>query len=164
MAEMLVEGIGFDENDNPVVILQDKAKSTTLLIWIEVPEAWAIQIKLENRITPRPLTHDLIVNTVKACGAEISGAWIYKYEGCTFFAKVVISDSMGIYGIESRPSDAIALALRSNVEIYVNDDILKSLGVPYNTESRSGPNEPCTAWENQRFIRLIQGDMSDQPD
>ncbi|MBU1261778.1 bifunctional nuclease family protein [bacterium] len=123
MTEVEVMGVAFDGSTNmPIVVLKDK-RDRTLPIWIGILEAQSILFALENIKTPRPLTHDLLKNIIENLGAELKEVAITNLTNNTFYAKVV----MGIDGktaeIDSRPSDAIALAIRTSSPIFVADSL-----------------------------------------
>ena len=123
MTEVEVMGVAFDGSTNmPIVVLKDK-RDRTLPIWIGILEAQSILFALENIKAPRPFTHDLLKDIIENVGAELKEVAITSLANNTFYAKVI----MGIDGktkeLDSRPSDAIALALRTSSPIFVSDSL-----------------------------------------
>ena len=124
--EMKVKTVVIDPNaQSPVVVLEGVAAKEFLPIWIDVPEARAISMEIEQVKTPRPLTHDLIRNILNGLGAKVNRVTITDLRNNTYMATI----SMAIKGqeseIDSRPSDAIAIALRMNAPIYVSLQVIE---------------------------------------
>ena len=109
---------------DPVVILKDLEGKRHLPILIGPFEATAIALALEGTQVPRPLSHDLMKSVIEALKAKVSKIVIHDIQENTFFAKVVLESSSGPLEIDARPSDSIALALRTNSPIYVTDQIM----------------------------------------
>lgn len=127
MTEMEIFQIRMDDRrGEQLVILREKGGSFRLLpIVIGVFEAEAIRIKVKGVKTARPLTHDLLIGTIKQLGATMERIVIDSLEGGTFFAKLILRASAGEeVRVDARPSDAIALALRANVPIFVEKEVL----------------------------------------
>ncbi|MEK9150113.1 MAG: bifunctional nuclease family protein [Candidatus Desantisbacteria bacterium] len=123
MTEVEVMGVAFDGSTNmPIVVLKDK-RDRTLPIWIGILEAQSILFALENVKTPRPLTHDLLKDIIDKLGAELKEVAITSLTNNIFFAKVVIGIDGKKTELDSRPSDAIALALRTSSPIFVSDSL-----------------------------------------
>ena len=122
---MVIKGLMLDPSSNvPIVILRDEDNSIFLPIWIGVFEANAIAIQIENVEPPRPLTHDLLQSMLDAVGAEVEEVLINELHENTFFAQITLATADGPQVIDSRPSDAIALALRVEAPIYALPDVL----------------------------------------
>jgi bifunctional DNase/RNase len=133
MIEMKVRGIAVDPNlKTPAVILTDEEEKRYLPIWIGVAEATAIFIQLNEQTLPRPMTHDLLKSVIEALGAKVSKVLINDIEESTFFARIFleIPDSGGKIEVDSRPSDAIALALRVDAPIFVAEKVVMKATIP----------------------------------
>ena len=128
MVEMELNKIIIDEKrHDQIIVLKEKNSDKLLPIVIGINEASAIKMKLSNIEPPRPLTHDLVKSIMDSLDAKLESVVIDKIEDNTFFAKLSIKDSSGqIKIIDSRPSDSIALALRSDAKIFVEEDVLKN--------------------------------------
>lgn len=125
MIEMRVEGITMDPKSNmPVVILKSRKHSKSLPIWIGIFEASAIALKLDGVDSPRPLTHDLLKSIIEKLNAKVSRIYINELKDNTFYAKISIIAAKKKLNIDCRPSDAIALAVRTNSPIFVNEEII----------------------------------------
>ena len=115
-----VQGVGFDPALNsPVVVLQNKEKSKAIPIWVGMPEAQAIHLQLEGKVLPRPMTHDLMKNIIEEVGAEFEKVVVNTLKDSTYYAHIHLVQKGKPLEIDSRPSDAIALALRFHRPIYV---------------------------------------------
>lgn len=112
--------------NKPIILLRERGGQRYVPIWIGAPEATAIAYAQQGVVPPRPLTHDLIVNLIDGLGHALSSVVITKMEEGVFFADVVIDEDRRI---GSRSSDAIAIALRANIPIYVADQVLDEVGV-----------------------------------
>lgn len=127
MIEMSVEGLVFDPLTNtPIIILKDKDGGKSLPIWVGYPEATAIALQMETVETPRPMTHDLIKNLIIGINVDVSHICVNDLKDNTFYAIISINTNEGIVEIDSRPSDAIAVALRLEAPIYVTSKVLES--------------------------------------
>ncbi|MDI6786530.1 MAG: bifunctional nuclease family protein [bacterium] len=132
MIEMKVIGIALDSKNNnvPIVILSDKENKRVLPIWVGFFEAQAILFALENVPVPRPLTHDLMSNIINILGGKVTHIVINALKNNTYFARINISKDDKSLEIDSRPSDAIALALREKATIFVPDPVLNMASMP----------------------------------
>ena len=131
MVEVKVDDVSIGKkNGTPVVILKQKEGDPIrrLLIWMGEAEAKAIKSYLANTPSPRPMTHDLIKNIVDALSTTVNAVNITKIEESTFYAKLSLKKDTQEIEIDSRPSDAIAIAIRYNAPIYVDDVVLKENG------------------------------------
>ena len=136
MIEMDIDSIRVSlMNYQRVVILKEKSSQRYLPIWIGPAEAESIAIKLQDVSVPRPLTHDLITNIIGELGAKISAILVSDLTNDTFFAKIVLDHDGGQVEIDSRPSDAIALAVRTKAPIYVDEGVLERAGVLIDKET-----------------------------
>ncbi len=126
MVRMEIKGLLMDPVSNmPVVILRDAADGVFLPIWVGIFEANAIAIEMEKVTTPRPMTHDLLKNVLAELETKVDRIVINDLRDNTFFARIHLSRGGTTWDVDSRPSDAIALALRSKAEIFVEEDVLE---------------------------------------
>lgn len=109
----------------PVVILRDSGDKSFLPIWVGVFEANAIALQLEGIKTPRPMTHDLLRETIGSLGATLERVVITKLEESTYFAELHLAVGERFIVVDSRPSDAIALALRTAAPLFVEESVLE---------------------------------------
>ena len=124
---MTIKGLMLDPISNsPIVVLKDSEEKIFLPIWVGIFEANAIALKLENIDTPRPMTHDLMTTLIRQSGWEIERIVITELKESTFFAAIHLRGTDGEKIIDSRPSDAIALALRNSAPIYVDEQVLEA--------------------------------------
>ncbi len=123
---MVLKGIILDPVSNmPVLILQQEGATRYLPIWIGIFEANAIAMKLDGVASPRPMTHDLFTSVVEALGAKLIDVVINSLEENTFYAVIRLTAGGREISVDSRPSDAIALAVRSNCPIYADSLVLE---------------------------------------
>ena len=123
--EMTVKGLIIDPITNrPIVILRDKDGQRVLPIWVGPFEANAIAVQLENMPTPRPMTHDLLKNVIHDLKADIQKIVVSDLKENTFYALIYLQVNGEAVAVDSRPSDAIALALRSRAPIFVEDKVI----------------------------------------
>jgi bifunctional DNase/RNase len=125
--EMKIRGLMMDPVTNmPIVILKDAATEAVLPIWVGVYEANAIALEIEKVTTPRPMTHDLIKNVLTGLEAQVHKVVVTELRDDTFYAVIWMEREGQIVSIDSRPSDALALALRMDCPIFVEDEVLKN--------------------------------------
>jgi len=125
--EMKIRGLMMDPVTNmPIVILKDVGGDSVLPIWVGVYEANAIALEIEKVNTPRPMTHDLIKNLLVGLDTQVHKVVVTELREDTFFAVIWLERDGHIVSIDSRPSDALALALRVDCPIFVEDEVLKS--------------------------------------
>lgn len=125
LIRMMVRGIALDPVTNmPIIILKDQEEKRALPIWVGIFEANAIALELEKIATPRPMTHDLIKNILDGLGATVQQIVVNDLNDNTFFAVIEVSYDGNVVNIDSRPSDAIALALRVNAPIFVTEKVV----------------------------------------
>jgi len=125
--EMTIKGLMIDPITNmPIVILKDKAGDRVLPIWVGVFEANAIALQIENIATPRPMTHDLIKNILTEIEADVQRIVVSDLRDNTFYAMIYLDRDGETIAIDARPSDAIALALRTRAPIFVEDSVVES--------------------------------------
>ena len=125
LVSMSIKGLMLDPISNsPIVVLKDDEEKFFLPIWVGIFEANAIALQLENITTPRPMTHDLLRNMIEELHAQVTRVIINDLRDSTFFAQILLSTSDKTYEIDARPSDAIALALRTEAPIFVAQSVL----------------------------------------
>jgi len=132
MKEVEVAMITFDINAQmPIVFLREKEGSPRRLlpIWVGIAEAQSIHYKIQNQEFPRPMTHDLLKNVIEQLGAKVTSVFIHSIRGTTFYGQINLSFNGTEIEIDSRPSDAIALALRADAAIYVAEEVMKQSGI-----------------------------------
>ncbi len=130
MIEMIIDSIRVSMmNYQRVVILKEKTDERYLPIWIGPAEADAIAVKLQDVTIPRPLTHDLLRSVIDALGATINSIIVNDLKNDTFYAKIILNVDGGQMEVDSRPSDALALAVRSEAPIYAEEIVLDKAGV-----------------------------------
>ncbi len=126
MVEMKVFGLALDEDSQvPVLILKDMEEKLVLPIWIGAMEAMAISLALNEVSLPRPMTHDLLLNAILELGGIVNNIAVTSLEDGTYYAEIRVDMSGEMKHIDSRPSDAIALAIRADAPIIVNPEVLE---------------------------------------
>ena len=124
--EMRIRGLMMDPVTNmPIVVLKDVEGDSVLPIWVGVYEANAIALEIEKVTTPRPITHDLLKNMLTGFGASVSKIVVTELKDDTFYAVIWAERDGQTISIDSRPSDALALALRVDCPIFVDDKVLR---------------------------------------
>lgn len=153
MIEMRVMGIALDtRTGSPIVVLHDKENRKALPIWIGSAEASAIIRKIENLAVARPMTHDLIINIVEKTGYKLDRIEIHDVEKETYFASLVLAGDDGKeIEIDSRPSDAIAVAIRTDAPIFVSPKVLASGSV-----STDSAKDEAEEQEFKSFIQSVK--------
>lgn len=140
--EMKIRGLMMDPVTNmPVVILKDTGGKRVLPIWVGIYEANAIALEIEKVQTPRPMTHDLLRNVLFGLDAMVQKIVVTELKDDTFYARIWLRRNGNTLTIDSRPSDALALALRTDAPIYVNDEVLKSSKVMNAVSDKPGNDE-----------------------
>lgn len=126
MIQMQLGGLGFDpKNMSPIILLKDTEERNFLPIWIGMFEAAAIAMELQDFKPPRPMTHDLLTKVITSLNGEIKRVLISEVVENTFYAIIeVMTSDKKILKIDSRPSDAIAVAVRASVDIYVSESVM----------------------------------------
>ena len=127
MVEMKVEGLTLDPLTNmPIIILKDLLSDKALPIWVGYFEANAIALEIEKINTPRPMTHDLLRSMISSLHAKVKHVLINDLKDNTFFAVISVIQNGSDMTIDSRPSDAIALALRTKSPIFVEEKVIEA--------------------------------------
>ena len=145
--EMKIRGLMMDPTANtPIVILKDVNGDAVLPIWVGAFEANAIAVEIEKVATQRPMTHDLVKNIVWELGATVKRIVITHLIDNTFFAVIEMVRGEDLFAIDSRPSDAIALALRVDCPIYVRDEVIKNSSASFSEEPGDISSEGEADW------------------
>jgi len=132
---MLIYGVSFDlVGKQPIVLLKTADGNKFLPIWIGHPEAAAILMKLQSQAPPRPMTHDLLSDMLEQLGATISRITVTELRENTFFAQITVTQDGQEIEIDSRPSDAIALAIRAEAPIYAADRVIEESAIEFEGE------------------------------
>ena len=125
--EMKIRGLMMDPVTNmPIVVLKDPAGDAVLPIWVGIYEANAIALEIEKVATPRPMTHDLIKNVLTGLETKVHKVVVTELRDDTFFAVIWMECNGSLISVDSRPSDALAVAMRLDCPIFVEDEVLKS--------------------------------------
>jgi bifunctional DNase/RNase len=140
--EMKIRGLMMDPVTNmPIVVLKDVAGDAVLPIWVGVYEANAIALEIEKVTTPRPMTHDLIKNLLIGLETKVHKIVVNELRDDTFFAVIWMEREGKVISIDSRPSDALAVALRLDCPIYVDEEVLKTSKMANSTADRVSSEE-----------------------
>jgi bifunctional DNase/RNase len=135
MYEMVIYGVSFDlVGKQPIVLLKTADGNKFLPIWIGHPEAAAILMKLQGASTPRPMTHDLVTDMLGELNASVARVAVTELRENTFYAQITLQVNGSEIEIDSRPSDAIALAVRADAKIYVADEVIDDSAIEFNQE------------------------------
>jgi bifunctional DNase/RNase len=135
MQEMVIYGVSFDMvGKQPIVLLKTVTGNTFLPIWIGHAEAAAILMRLQGTDTPRPMTHDLLNDVLNELNAEVARITVTELRENTFYALITLRSQSNEIDIDSRPSDAIALAVRSDAPIYAADAVIEESGIEFESE------------------------------
>jgi bifunctional DNase/RNase len=126
MVLVSVSGLVRDQRNNPVVLLKAAEGDEALPIWIGHSEAIAIELQIKGQTFERPLTHDLMKTALESLGAVVAKVAVTELRDNTFFAKVFVQRDNEVFAIDARPSDSIALALKTDAPIYVATSVLKN--------------------------------------
>jgi bifunctional DNase/RNase len=140
--EMKIRGLMMDPITNmPIVILKEASGSGILPIWVGVYEANAIALEIEKVVTPRPMTHDLLKNVLVGLDTPVRKVVVTNIKDDTFYAIIWLERNGALVSVDSRPSDALALALRIDCPIYVEDEVLRSSKAQAATQDRVNSEE-----------------------
>ena len=174
MLRMNVEGVGFDRLRQTVVVLKDWEGKKILPIWIGPNEARSIALELEGAKSPRPLSHDLLLNCIELRGGRVTRVVVNDLQDSTFYATLDIDTPHGLKHVDARPSDAIAVAVRAKCPIFVDGGAMEALvdiadsedteattNLDAVSEDETGEDDANTSEEEDelsRFRRLIGED------
>ncbi len=151
--EMKIRGLMMDPTTNmPIVVLKDVNGTAILPIWVGVYEANAIALEIEKVATPRPMTHDLIRNLLFGLDAGVKKVVVSDLKDDTFYAMIWVERDGKLISVDSRPSDALAIALRLDCPIYVEETVLKT------SKTASAATEVGTNEELRRWLENLPDD------
>jgi bifunctional DNase/RNase len=153
MQEMVIYGVSFDMvGKQPIVLLKTTDGNKFLPIWIGHPEAAAILMKLQGASTPRPMTHDLLTEMLAQLDARVIRIAVTELRDNTFYALITIVVNGSELEIDSRPSDAIALAVRSGAPIFAADAVIEESAIEFEHED---VNEDEIVEEFKKFLEDV---------
>lgn len=147
-------------SNTPIALLRERSGARRVLpIFIGGPEATAIAFALEEVVTPRPMTHDLIRNLLDDLGVSIESVVVTELRDRTFYAEIELHASDGVHRVSSRPSDALALAIRAGTPIYASEEVLDEAGFEAEDDAEDQPEEEAEVVEQFReFIDNVSPD------
>jgi uncharacterized protein len=135
MYEMVIYGVSFDlVGKQPIVLLKTADGNKFLPIWIGHPEAAAILMKLQGATTPRPMTHDLVTEMLSQLDAQVVRITVTELKENTFYASITVQQNGSEIEIDSRPSDAIALAVRAEAPIFAAEEVIEESAIEFEGE------------------------------
>jgi bifunctional DNase/RNase len=150
MIEMSLAGVRIElPTQSPIVLLREQGGDRYLPIWIGQTEAQAIAIALQGVVTPRPMTHDLMKNMLDEMAVQVDNVSITELREGTFYAVIAMHRNGSSFEVSSRPSDAIALAVRLGCKIFANEDVLSEAGILI-------PNEGEEEEEVEKFREFLE--------
>ena len=150
--EMTIRGLMLDPTSNmPIVILKDVGGETVLPIWVGVYEANAIALEMEKVSTPRPMTHDLIKNVLMGLETKVHKVVVTELREDTFYAVIWLDHGGEVISIDSRPSDALALALRVDCPIYVDELVFKA------SKLAASASDRLTSEDLRKYLEGLDG-------
>jgi bifunctional DNase/RNase len=133
--KVTVYGVSFDvASKQPIVLLKVEGRNRFLPIWIGHPEAAAILMKLQNAELPRPMTHDLLAAIIEQLSANVASVLVTELRDNTFYAVLQLEAAGQEVRVDSRPSDAIALAVRTDAPIFASTELLETNGIEFEQE------------------------------
>ena len=157
MHEMVIYGVSFDlVGKQPIVLLKTADGNKFLPIWIGHPEAAAILMKLQGASTPRPMTHDLMSDMLEQLDAEVTRITVTELRENTFYASITVQQNGSEIEIDSRPSDAIAIAVRSDAPIFAAERVIEESAIEFEGEE---VNEEEIVDEFRRFLDDVSPDQ-----
>jgi bifunctional DNase/RNase len=152
---MVIYGVSFDMvGKQPIVLLKTSDGNKFLPIWIGHPEAAAILMKLQGAATPRPMTHDLVTDMLARLEARVVRIAVTELRENTFYAIVTVAINGSEIEIDSRPSDAIALAVRAEAPIFAADDVIEESAIEF--EHEGDVNEEEVVEEFKKFLDEVK--------
>jgi uncharacterized protein len=157
MIEMVIYGVSFDlVGKQPIVLLKTADGNKFLPIWIGHPEAAAILMKLQGASTPRPMTHDLVTDMLEQLDAQVTRITVTELKENTFYASITVAQNGSEIEVDSRPSDAIALAVRAEAPIYANERVIEESAIEFEGEE---VNEDEIVDEFRKFLDDVSPDQ-----
>ena len=156
MQEMVIYGVSFDlVGKQPIVLLKTADGNKFLPIWIGHPEAAAILMKLQGASTPRPMTHDLVTDMLGQLDAQVVRITVTELKENTFYASITVQQDGSEIEIDSRSSDAIAVAVRAQVPIYAADSVIEESAIEFEGDD---VNEEEIVDEFKRFLDKVSAE------
>lgn len=156
MVEMSIYGVSFDlVGKQPIVLLRTADGSRYLPIWVGHPEAAAILMKLQEKTAPRPLTHDLLLNVLGVLDAEVLRVTVTELRNNTFHATITLRHDGAEIEVDSRSSDALALAIRAGAPIYASDEVVAESAIEFD---ENGQSEEDMVDEFKQFLDSVSAD------
>jgi bifunctional DNase/RNase len=157
MFEMVIYGVSFDlVGKQPIVLLKTADGNKFLPIWIGHPEAAAILMKLQGAATPRPMTHDLMADILEQLDAEVTRITVTELRDNTFYASITVQQNGSEIEIDSRPSDAIAIAVRAEAPIFAAERVIEESAIEFEGEE---VNEEEIVDEFRKFLDDVSPDQ-----
>jgi uncharacterized protein len=149
-SEMVIKGLMVDPVTNmPIVILRDREGDRVLPIWVGIFEANAIALQIENIATPRPMTHDLLRNVIRDLNGRVEKIVVSDLKETTFYALIYLKVGAESIAVDARPSDALALALRTQAPIFVEEHVIDS------AKTVDLSQEPASADRLQKWLESL---------
>lgn len=165
LVEVKVQSLGLDRSSNtPVVILEETGGERVLPIWIGPGEASAIAMQLADMEFSRPLTHDLLVAVLNGLGGNLRKVVISRVEKNTYYAELIVHRNGEVISVDARPSDSIAIALRTKARIFAQDDLLERASIEIadeevpdlgSTPKGEGPSETMDPEQLEEHLRRL---------
>ena len=153
---MLIYGVSFDlVGKQPIVLLKTADGNKFLPIWIGHPEAAAILMKLQSQAPPRPMTHDLLSDMLEQLGAQVIRITVTELRENTFYAQITVAQDGAEIEVDSRPSDAIALAIRAEAPIFAANQVIEESAIEFEGED---VNEEEIVDEFKKFLDRVTPD------
>src|SRR2546429_5402428 len=159
MQELQIYGVSFDlVGKQPIVLLKTAEGNKFLPIWIGHPEAAAILMKLQSATTPRPMTHDLVTDMLEQLGAQVTRITVTELRENTFYAQITVQLDGSEIDVDSRPSDAIALAIRADAPIFAADEVIEESAIEFEGEEVTEEEIESKVSEFKRFLEQVTPD------
>jgi bifunctional DNase/RNase len=160
MTEMVIYGVSFDlVGKQPIVLLKTADGNKFLPIWIGHPEAAAILMKLQSQAAPRPMTHDLVTDMLDQLGANVVRITVTELRENTFYAQITVQQDGSEIDVDSRPSDAIALAIRADAPIFAADRVIEESAIEFEGEEVSDEEIEEKVSEFKHFLDEVTPDQ-----
>jgi bifunctional DNase/RNase len=160
MQEMVIYGVSFDlVGKQPIVLLKTAEGNKFLPIWIGHPEAAAILMRLQSQAPPRPMTHDLVTDMLDQLGAHVVRITVTELRENTFYAQITVQQDGSELEIDSRPSDAIALAIRADAPIFAADRVIEESAIEFEGEEVSDEEIEEKVNEFKSFLDQVTPDQ-----
>ena len=159
MYEMVIYGVSFDlVGKQPIVLLKTADGNKFLPIWIGHPEAAAILMKLQGASTPRPMTHDLVTDIISQLDAQVVRITVTELKENTFYASITVQQNGSEIEIDSRPSDAIALAVRADAPIFAAEEVIEESAIEFEGEEVNEDEVQEIVSEFKQFLEHVTPD------